>query len=82
MLYLIAQETFPSFLMTEKPAGARKLQHACLTMTKGKVRCMPGGSPPQSPACTQEQLALLRITHMGLKDTNSFPKIQIFLRQI
>lgn len=48
--------------------------HPCLTMTEGKVRCMSGGSPLQNPAGTQEQLALLRITHMGCKDSKFLPK--------
>lgn len=68
--------------MTVKPAGARKPWHPCLTMTEGKVRCMSGGSPLQNPAGTQERLALLRITHVGCKDSKFLPKDTIVLRQI
>lgn len=51
-------------------------------MTEGTVRYMPGGSPPQSPARTQKQLAPLRVTHRGHKNSQSFPKIQTGLRQL
>lgn len=78
-------DILPSLLMVEKPEGSRGPQHPCFTiMTEGIVRYMPGGSPPQSPACTQEQLAPLRFTHRGHKNSHShfFPNIQIGLRQI
>lgn len=51
-------------------------------MTEGTVRYMPWGSPPQSLACTQELLALPRVTHRGHKNSHSFPKIQTGLRQL